>query len=397
MCQIAAVQRLGWLPRSRPETPPRPRAVQLLVRKGYRIVERNFRCGRGELDVVARDGDVLVFVEVRSRADDAHGHAAEIVDRRKQRQVARVAMHYIGLRDPRFGSRASTSSRSPATTSVIQDAFRRSGSRQRRWIGRLRPRCGLRQRSVLATGAVSCPETRTPRGARRRRARSARLKLLLAERVLRVAAAAGEVAARVRRVRPSRTPSASASSPRIRDDDVVLADAELLAAERADGHGDAAREAGHAGRLGDAIAVAVALALGGAQTVVAPGYVLPGGSSRRAARAGRCATRSRATATRRRPRSAPASRCRDRRCARRDCSCSAPSTRTRATRTTCDVESSGPIIKRLIRVKRTTQANVGSAASQGCVDRHGTVGAPTLAIVRHECNRRRDRSVSSRS
>ena len=67
------------------------RAVQLLVRKGYKIVERNFRCQTGELDVVARDGDVLVFVEVRSRANGDHGHATEMVDVRKQRQVAKVA------------------------------------------------------------------------------------------------------------------------------------------------------------------------------------------------------------------------------------------------------------------------------------------------------------------
>ena len=79
-------------------------AVSLLVQRGYRIVERNFRCPSGELDVVARDGEVLVFVEVRSRSDAQHGDAAETVDRRKQRQVARVAMHYIGLRDPQFRS-----------------------------------------------------------------------------------------------------------------------------------------------------------------------------------------------------------------------------------------------------------------------------------------------------
>lgn len=101
------------------------RAVELLVRRGYRIVERNFRCGSGELDVVARDGDVLVFVEVRSRADDAHGHAAESVGRRKQRQVAKVAMHYIGLRDPVFArSRFDVVAITGDEELLIQDAFR---------------------------------------------------------------------------------------------------------------------------------------------------------------------------------------------------------------------------------------------------------------------------------
>ena len=101
------------------------RAVQLLVRKGYRIVERNFRCHSGELDVVARDGDVLVFVEVRSRANADHGHATEAVDVRKQKQVARVAMHYIGLRDPVFQrSRFDVVAITGDEEVLIQDAWR---------------------------------------------------------------------------------------------------------------------------------------------------------------------------------------------------------------------------------------------------------------------------------
>jgi putative endonuclease len=78
------------------------RATALLVRKGYRIVERNFRCKTGELDIVARDGDVLCFVEVRSRNDAEHGHAAEMIDRRKQLQVTRVANVYLAARQPQF-------------------------------------------------------------------------------------------------------------------------------------------------------------------------------------------------------------------------------------------------------------------------------------------------------
>jgi putative endonuclease len=101
------------------------RAVELLVRRGYQIVERNFRCGSGELDVIARDGDVLVFVEVRSRASDSRGHAAETVDSRKQRQVAKVAMHYIGLRDPVFvKSRFDVVAITGDEELLIQDAFR---------------------------------------------------------------------------------------------------------------------------------------------------------------------------------------------------------------------------------------------------------------------------------
>jgi putative endonuclease len=101
------------------------RASQLLVERGYRIVERNFRCASGELDIVARDGDILCFVEVRSRASGEHGHAAETVNRKKQRQVARVAMHYLGLRDPRFAqSRFDVVAITGDEVLLIQDAFR---------------------------------------------------------------------------------------------------------------------------------------------------------------------------------------------------------------------------------------------------------------------------------
>ena len=75
-------------------------AATALQRAGYRIVERNYRCLAGELDIVAYDSTILAFVEVRSRADDSHGHAAEMVDRRKQRQVSRVAACYLEDRRP---------------------------------------------------------------------------------------------------------------------------------------------------------------------------------------------------------------------------------------------------------------------------------------------------------
>jgi putative endonuclease len=77
------------------------RAVALLERRGYRVVERNFRCKLGELDVIALDGDVLVFVEVRTRADGTRGSALETVTPAKQRQVARVAELYLAARRPR--------------------------------------------------------------------------------------------------------------------------------------------------------------------------------------------------------------------------------------------------------------------------------------------------------
>jgi putative endonuclease len=79
------------------------RAVALLASAGYAIVERNVECQIGELDIVARDPHgVLVFVEVRSRADAEHGHAAEMVGPRKRRRVARMARWYLHTRRPAF-------------------------------------------------------------------------------------------------------------------------------------------------------------------------------------------------------------------------------------------------------------------------------------------------------
>ena len=78
------------------------RAVDFLVKRGYRIVERNYRCKVGELDVIARDGGVLVFVEVRSRRSTEYGSALDAVSWGKRHKVTRVAQNYLMWRRPRF-------------------------------------------------------------------------------------------------------------------------------------------------------------------------------------------------------------------------------------------------------------------------------------------------------
>ncbi len=75
-------------------------AAAHLRAKGYRIVERNYRCKLGEIDIVAMDGDTLVFVEVRRRNTARYGTALEAVSPAKQRQVARVAEVYLTRRTP---------------------------------------------------------------------------------------------------------------------------------------------------------------------------------------------------------------------------------------------------------------------------------------------------------
>jgi putative endonuclease len=71
------------------------RAAIHLERQGLQIVARNFRCRMGEIDLVARDGPMLVFVEVRLRASGAYGGAQGSVDWRKQARVVAAARYYL--------------------------------------------------------------------------------------------------------------------------------------------------------------------------------------------------------------------------------------------------------------------------------------------------------------
>jgi len=70
-------------------------ACRYLQEKKYEIVERGFRIFRGEIDIVARDGPILVFVEVKARADESHGRPEESVTPGKQRQIRRIAQGYL--------------------------------------------------------------------------------------------------------------------------------------------------------------------------------------------------------------------------------------------------------------------------------------------------------------
>jgi putative endonuclease len=70
-------------------------AEQYLLNKGYRIVTRNLRSSVGELDLIAEDGQVLVFVEVKARRTDAFGGAIHAVHQRKQDKLIRLAAQYL--------------------------------------------------------------------------------------------------------------------------------------------------------------------------------------------------------------------------------------------------------------------------------------------------------------
>lgn len=70
-------------------------ALAYLKQRGLTLVERNFRCKGGELDLVMQDGQTLVFVEVRKRTDDRHGGAAASVTVAKQRRLIRASQTFL--------------------------------------------------------------------------------------------------------------------------------------------------------------------------------------------------------------------------------------------------------------------------------------------------------------
>ena len=70
-------------------------ACAYLERSGLRLLARNFRCRRGEIDLIMQDGEYLVFVEVRYRKHDAFGSAAETVSSAKQARIITTASYFL--------------------------------------------------------------------------------------------------------------------------------------------------------------------------------------------------------------------------------------------------------------------------------------------------------------
>ncbi len=70
-------------------------AVKLLKINGYTILERNFRTRSGEIDIVAREGNYLCFVEVKKRADTTSGYPEEAITKNKINQIKKTALFYL--------------------------------------------------------------------------------------------------------------------------------------------------------------------------------------------------------------------------------------------------------------------------------------------------------------
>lgn len=70
-------------------------AVQYLLRRGYHILQRNYRCRFGEIDLIARDGGTLAFIEVKTRRSRQFGPAASAVTFEKQRHLIKASQMYM--------------------------------------------------------------------------------------------------------------------------------------------------------------------------------------------------------------------------------------------------------------------------------------------------------------
>ena len=82
-------------------------AAGFLRKKGYKLVERNYRCKTGEVDLIVLDRKVVVFVEVKTRSDHRFGTPFEAVEARKQRKMIQAAQYFLhdkklDQRDARF-------------------------------------------------------------------------------------------------------------------------------------------------------------------------------------------------------------------------------------------------------------------------------------------------------
>ena len=103
-------------------------AVKKIRGLGYKEIVRNYRCSLGEVDLIAREGDTLVFIEIKTRKDKSIGYAKEAVDARKRRQLSKVALAYMKSMEccdvkARFDVVAINLDRDKPEVEVIKNAF----------------------------------------------------------------------------------------------------------------------------------------------------------------------------------------------------------------------------------------------------------------------------------
>ena len=103
-------------------------ALKKIKKLGYRCIERNYRCALGEIDLIAKHGDYLVFIEIKTRKDRNTGYAKEAVNYRKMKQISKTALNYMKDKKcydtkSRFDVVAVSINRGIPDIEVIENAF----------------------------------------------------------------------------------------------------------------------------------------------------------------------------------------------------------------------------------------------------------------------------------
>lgn len=98
-------------------------AAEFLRENGYQIVAENYRWGGGEIDIIARDSDYLVFVEVKTRRDKEYGLPEEAITEAKKRKIIRTAQKYIADHKPELDIRFDVVAISEGKARLYKDAF----------------------------------------------------------------------------------------------------------------------------------------------------------------------------------------------------------------------------------------------------------------------------------
>ncbi|MBU1049129.1 YraN family protein [Candidatus Bipolaricaulota bacterium] len=99
------------------------RACRFLKERGYRVVARNWRTRKGEVDIIARDGGVLVFVEVKARTSDGFGGAEAAVDHPKQVRLISAARAFLEKTQCELPTRFDVVAIRPGNIRIYRDAF----------------------------------------------------------------------------------------------------------------------------------------------------------------------------------------------------------------------------------------------------------------------------------
>ena len=103
-------------------------AVRRLKKAGYKIIETNYRTRLGEIDIIAKDKDTIVFVEVKSRRSVHFGNPKQAITLQKQKKISMVALYYLKTTDQstaraRFDVVTVISNRDKPQVEIIKNAF----------------------------------------------------------------------------------------------------------------------------------------------------------------------------------------------------------------------------------------------------------------------------------